>query len=228
MVRFEALARWYHPTRGYIPPATFVPIAEECGLIVALGDSIMEQACSRAAAWQRLGAGPVQVAVNVSIAEFLRDDFVDKLVAVLGRTGLSPSLLQIELTESVALPGFEISAAKMISLQALGITLSLDDFGTGYSSLSYLPRLPFDALKIDRSFVKDVASDDDARAMIRSLVALAHNLDMRVTVEGVETEDQLAAVRDIGCDEIQGYLLGTPSPEPESLLQGAVLVETAR
>jgi diguanylate cyclase (GGDEF)-like protein len=223
-VRFEALARWNHPTLGAIPPAKFIPIAEESGLIVPLGVYIMEKACADAVQWQKISPHPVQVAVNVSSIQFARDTFVDEVAEVLRQTGLPAHLLQIELTESVMLSGASHTAEAMNRLRAQGISLAIDDFGTGYSCLAYLPKLPFDALKIDRSFVNDLESRPEVRAMVRSLVALAHNLGMKVIVEGVETEKQFQAIAELGSNEIQGYLLGRPTSDPISQLQAHELL----
>ena len=220
LVRFEALARWTHPTLGTIPPDKFIPVAEESGMIVSLGAYIMERACAEAATWQTLAPHPIQVAVNVSGIQFRRDSFVQDLVDVLNRTGLKPELLQIELTESVMLTGAHRAAEIMHRLHALGVSLAIDDFGTGYSCLSYLPTLPFDALKIDRSFVEDLHLRPEGKAMVRSLVSMAHNMGMRVIVEGIERPEQLELIREFGGNEIQGYLLGRPTPDPTIYLHG--------
>lgn len=222
LIRFESLARWTHPTLGVIPPAKFIPIAEESGIIVSLGAYIMDQACTEAATWQKKSPYPIQIAVNVSSIQFARDNFVEEVVGTLNRTGLDPHLLQIEIIESVMLSGSN-TVETMQRLGALGITFALDDFGTGYSSLSYLPRLPFKVLKIDQSFV----SGPEARHMVGSLIALAHNLDIRVIVEGIETPEQLELIRELGGDEVQGYLLGRPGAEPASRLS-SLLQDAAR
>jgi len=214
LVRFEALARWSHPTLGQIPPVKFIPIAEESGMIVALGAYIMERACNEAAQWQSILPYPIQVAVNVSSIQFRRKGFVEEVSGILRRTGLRPELLQIEVTESVILSGAHSSTEIMNRLRKLGISLAVDDFGTGYSSLSYLPFLPFDALKIDRSFVTNLDAHSQSESMIPALIALAHNTGMRVIVEGVETQEQLDLIRAFGAEEVQGYLLGRPTPNP--------------
>jgi predicted signal transduction protein with EAL and GGDEF domain len=214
LVRFEALARWTHPTLGSIPPAKFIPIAEESGIIDVLGAFIMEQACIEAVRWQSIMSYPIQVAVNVSNIQFCRKGFVEEVSMILDRTGLSPKLLQIELTESVMLSGASSSADTMNRLHELGISLAIDDFGTGYSNLSYLPSLPFDALKIDRSFVINMETQPESEAMIRTLIALARNIGMRVIVEGVENTRHLELIRALGADEAQGYLLGRPTANP--------------
>lgn len=214
LVRFEALARWTHPTLGPISPGKFIPVAEETGLIVPLGAYVLERACNEAVKWQGVAPYPVQVAVNVSTVQFARSTFVQDVAEVLNRTGLKPELLQLELTESVMINGIHGSAEIMHRLKALGVTFAIDDFGTGYSCLSYLPALPFDALKIDRSFVKDCHLKPDGRMLVQSLIALAHNIGLQVIVEGVENEEQLRLIRKLGGNEIQGYLLGRPIANP--------------
>jgi diguanylate cyclase (GGDEF)-like protein len=228
LVRFEALARWSHPMLGMIPPGKFIPIAEESGLIVAIGAYIMEQACSEAVKWQGVVPYPVQVAVNVSSLQFARPTFVEEVAELLRHTGLNPELLQIELTESVMLRGAERVSESMKQLRELGVSLAIDDFGTGYSCLGYLPRLPFNALKIDRSFVNELVSRPEIKAMVHSLVTLAHNLNMQVIVEGVETTQQLELIKKMGGNEVQGFLLGRPTANPvEQLKAGWDAMESA-
>ncbi len=227
LVRFEALARWNNPTLGMIPPAKFIPIAEESGLIVPIGRWIMEHACREALRWQAASSRPVMVGVNVSGIQFMQNDFVGVVARVLEVTGLSPSLLQLELTESVLLPGRHESVTKLSQLRALGVSLAIDDFGTGYSSLSLLPRLPFDHLKIDRSFLQHILDSKDPTSMMRSVVDLAHNLNIRVIIEGIETPEQLAMIESMGCDEVQGYLMGRPTSEPEKYLSAEIQVLSA-
>jgi diguanylate cyclase len=218
LVRFEALARWNHPTLGMIPPDKFIPLAEESGLIIPMGAYILEQACIEAMKWQSLASYPVQVAVNVSSIQFARVTFIDEVVDILNRTGLRPELLQLELTESVMIDGISSTAKKMEQMKSLGITFAIDDFGTGYSCLSYLPSLPFDALKVDRSFVKTCDSSPEGRILVQSLITLAQNIGLRVIVEGVETAEQLAVIRDLGGNEVQGYLLGHPNSNPTATI----------
>ena len=218
LVRFEALARWQHPTLGWIPPSKFIPVAEESGLIVPLGAYVMERACMDALQWQQHTIHPVQVAVNVSSVQFNQESFLDEVVDVLKRTALPANLLQIELTETVMMGPVERSAQKLRKLRELGIGLAIDDFGTGYSCLSYLPNLPFDALKIDRSFVQDLDTKPETLALIRSLVGLAHNIGMRVIVEGVENEQQMELIRELAANEIQGFLMGRPTADPLTVL----------
>lgn len=219
LVRFEALARWVHPTLGTILPAKFIPVAEESGLIVTLGAYLLEQACNEAVRWQNIARYPIQVAVNVSSLQFARPAFVDEVAETLKHSGLKPELLQIELTESIMLSGAERAAETMGRLRALGVSLAIDDFGTGYSCLSYLPRLPFNTLKIDRSFVHELQSRSGAKAIVRSLITLAHSLEMQVIVEGIETVEQLDIVKKLGGNEVQGFLLGKPTADPIAQLR---------
>jgi diguanylate cyclase (GGDEF)-like protein len=229
IVRFEALARWTHPKMGRIPPVSFIPIAEESGLIVPLGAYVMERACADATTWQRRAGRPIQVAVNVSSVQFARDSFLEEVDEVLRRTGLRPSLLQLELTESATLTGVERAADMMRRLTGRGIGIAMDDFGTGYSCLSYLPKLAFDALKLDRSFVNELAIRPETRAFVQSILSMAHNLHMKVIVEGIETREQLELMRALGTNEAQGYLLGRPTPNPmEQLGWGADIATKAR
>ncbi|MGA8111966.1 MAG: EAL domain-containing protein [Acidobacteriaceae bacterium] len=225
IVRFEALARWNHPKLGAIPPLSFIPVAEECGLIIPLGAYVMEQACRDAVTWQAQAGRPIQVAVNVSSVQFGRESFIGEVEEILQRTGLDPSLLQLELTESATLTGLERAAETMRMLKNMGVSMAIDDFGTGYSCLSYLPRLAFDALKIDRSFVNELMVRRETRAFVQSIMTLAHNLHMKVIVEGIETPQQLELTRKLGANEAQGYLLGRPSPSPLEVLRNAVTVE---
>ena len=218
LVRFEALARWVHPTLGMVSPGKFIPIAEETGLIVPLGNFVMELACREAMRWNGTAGIAMQVAVNVSSLQLMRETFVEEVAEILDRTGLDPHLLQIELTESVTVNGAARVGAAMRELAELGVSLAIDDFGTGYSCLSYLPKLPFDALKIDRSFVNELGQRSEVDAMVHSLVTLAHNFGMRVIAEGVETEEQMALITELGCNEVQGFLLGKPTSAPDAYL----------
>jgi diguanylate cyclase (GGDEF)-like protein/PAS domain S-box-containing protein len=214
LTRFEALARWTHPTLGQIPPDKFIPIAEESGMIGALGAYIMEQACTEAVRWQTMMPYPIQVAVNVSNHQFRRRGFVEEVSAILKRTGLRPELLQIEITESAMLGEFQQAAEAIFRFREMGISMAIDDFGTGYSNLSYLPSMSFDVLKIDRSFVNNLNKRPETESMIHTLIALAHNLGMRVIVEGVEKPEQMALVKVLGANEVQGYLTGRPTSTP--------------
>ena len=222
LVRFEALARWTHPTLGQIPPDKFIPVAEESGLISALGAYIMEQACIEAVRWQTKMPYSIQVAVNVSTIQFRRRGFVDEVRMILEHTGLSPQLLQIELTESVMMSGAHYATETMDALRSLGVGMAIDDFGTGYSNLSYLPSMAFDALKIDRSFIANLKKMPESESMIRTLVALARNIGMRVIVEGIEEPEQLELIRSLGANDVQGFLMGRPTSNPiEAFLNAA-------
>jgi diguanylate cyclase (GGDEF)-like protein len=221
LIRFEALARWQHATLGNISPSKFIPIAEESGLIVPLGTYVLQCACAEAMKWQGVLDHPIQVAVNVSSIQFTRDDFVDQVSKILRQTGLQPDLLQIELTESVMLNGIESAIDIMKRLRGLGITLAIDDFGTGYSCFGYLPKLPFNTLKVDRVFINELVTRTEMKALVQSLVTLAHNLNMQVVVEGIETSEQLEMIKALGANQVQGFLLGRPTPDPMSQLTRA-------
>ena len=218
LTRFEALARWTHPTLGQIPPLKFIPIAEESGMIGAIGAYLMEKACGEALKWQKMMPYPIQVGVNVSSVQFRRKGFVEEVSAILERTGLRPELLQIEITESAMMGGLQQAAETLYRLREMGISMAIDDFGTGYSNLSYLPSLAFDTLKIDRSFVVNLDTQPETESMIRTLITLAHNFGMRVIVEGVETPEQLALIKSLGANEVQGYLTGRPTANPEAYM----------
>jgi diguanylate cyclase (GGDEF)-like protein len=215
LVRFEALARWKHPHLGDISPATFIPIAEDSGLIHILGEFVMEQACRRCLTWQNLPGAPVQIAVNVSALQFNSEDFVDIVSSILNRTGLPPKLLQIELTESVMIGSLSHTRDKILRLRTLGVNVAIDDFGTGYSSLGYLSQLPFTALKIDRTFLNNRRPTPESITMVQSMIELGHKMGLRVIVEGIEEERQLEMIREMGADDAQGYLLGRPGADPE-------------
>lgn len=222
IVRFEALARWNHPSLGQVGPVSFIPVAEESGLIVSLGAYVMERACTDALAWQAIAGRPVQVAVNVSTVQFSQDSFFEEVAGILHRTGLHPSLLQIELTESATVGGIERATDMIRRFNRMGVSVAVDDFGTGYSCLTYLPKLAFDTLKLDRSFVGGLMVRRETRSFVESIIGLAHNLQMKVIVEGVETKDQLRLIRSLGADEAQGHLLGLPSANPGALLHEEV------
>lgn len=214
LVRFEALARWHHPHLGEVSPVSFIPVAEESGLIHAIGKFVMQKACEECLEWQKISSLPVGVAVNVSSLQFNTDGFVEEVWSILQSTGLRPELMQVELTESVMIGSMSHSAERMKHLRSLGVTLAIDDFGTGYSCLGYLPSLPFSALKIDRTFIRRLQLGPEVATMIRSLIELAKKMALRVTVEGIEEPSQLKAVREMGADGLQGYLLGLPSDNP--------------
>lgn len=207
---FEALVRWNHPRRGQIAPSDFIPMAEQSGLIILLGEWILETACRECLIWHRVGHTLVQVAVNVSALQFEQPDFALLVERVLRDTGLRPSLLTLELTETVLMRDLDLANRHLMRLRELGVRIALDDFGTGYSSLSYLQSLPADTLKLDRSFVTRQLADRPA--VLESIVAMAHRLGMQVIAEGVETSQQNQFLRDICCDQIQGFYYSEPIP----------------
>jgi predicted signal transduction protein with EAL and GGDEF domain len=202
----EALIRWQHPVRGLIPPGDFIPLAEELGLIVPIGEWVINRACADAATW----AEHIKVAVNLSPIQLTSKGLLDAVMRALARAGLPASRLEFEITETVLMQNTAATLAILHQLRALGIHFSMDDFGTGYSSLSSLRSFPFDKIKIDRSFVKDITDEKSSLAIIKGVTSLAHSLNMTTTIEGVETEEQLARLRPLGCAEIQGYLLSPP------------------
>jgi diguanylate cyclase (GGDEF)-like protein/PAS domain S-box-containing protein len=205
----EALLRWNHPA-GTVPPAQFVPVAEESGLIIPIGDWVLRSACAQVKAWHDEGLSAVPVAVNVSPRQFLRQDVVSWVMDALASTGLAPRLLELELTESLIAEDPDKVAAAMRQLRQHGVKFSIDDFGTGYSNLSYLKRFPVDSLKIDQSFVKNVGTAQDDEAISRAMISLAHGLRLKVIAEGVETEQQQDFLARHGCDEIQGHVFSPP------------------
>lgn len=206
----EALARWQHGEMGTIPPGKFIPVAEDSGLIIPLGNWVLGSACRQAKLWQEKGLPPVRVAVNVSGHQFQQANFVDTVGSILLETGLDPASLELELTESMVMERTEENISTLKRLKALGVQLAIDDFGTGHSSLSYLKRFPIDRLKIDRSFIFNIPGDSDDAAITDAVIALAHSLRYQVVAEGVETAEQLAYLRSRGCDEVQGYYFGKP------------------
>jgi diguanylate cyclase (GGDEF)-like protein len=215
IVGVEALVRWRHPELGIVSPADFIPLAEEIGLIVPLGEWVLRTACAQSKRWNQAGLPRLTMSVNFSMRQFSRNDLPLILAAVLRDTALQPDLLRIELTESSMSFDVERAIVTMTQLKELGVELSIDDFGTGYSSLSYLKRFPIDELKIDQSFVRDIAFDADDAAIVASIIALARNLKLRVVAEGVETGDQLDYLKLRGCDEMQGYLFARPMAAEE-------------
>ncbi|HWI83803.1 sensor domain-containing protein [Ramlibacter sp.] len=213
MTGVEALLRWQHPERDMVPPAHFIPTAEETSLIIPIGRWVLEQACAQLAEWaKRPERRDLSIAVNVSVRQFRHPDFVDEVMTAIANAGIAPHKLKLELTESLLAEGIEVTVAKMGSLKDMGVTLSLDDFGMGYSSLSYLKRLPLDQLKIDREFVKDILTDANDAAIARTIIGLAQSLGLSVIAEGVETQAQRAFLAQQGCLEYQGYLFCKPLP----------------
>jgi diguanylate cyclase (GGDEF)-like protein len=222
IVGFEALVRWQHPTRGLISPAEFIPMAEETGLIVPIGYWVLAEACRQIREWQSLFPAdpPLTVSVNLSARQFAQLDLVKKVAWSLQKTGLDASGLQLELTESMIVEDAESTAAILSELRSLGVQVQIDDFGTGYSSLGYLQRLPIDTLKIDRTFVSRIGRDKGGTEIIRTILALAHDLGMKVVAEGIETDEQLSKLSAMECEYGQGYLFTKPvdSQTVEALL----------
>jgi diguanylate cyclase (GGDEF)-like protein len=223
----EALLRWTHPTRGLISPVQFIPVAEDCGLILPIGHWVLREACRQARAWMDAGLPVATIAVNVSALEFRNEKFLEDLFAILGETGLDPGSLELELTESVLMKRAESTAAILKTLRERGVQVAIDDFGTGYSSLSYLRKFAVDALKIDQSFVGRITTGADDASIVAAVINMARSLKLRVVAEGVETPEELAFLRDHQCGEAQGFyfsrpmlpqqfarLLSTGTPEP--------------
>jgi EAL domain-containing protein (putative c-di-GMP-specific phosphodiesterase class I) len=208
---FESLLRWRHPDKGMISPAEFIPVAEDIGLITQLGEWVLREACAEAVKWP----ADVKVAVNLSPAQFRSRNLVQIVISALAQSGLSPRRLELEITESVFLAETDANLAILHQLRELGVGISMDDFGTGYSSLSYLRSFPFDKIKIDRSFVKDLAQRPDCSAIVRAISGLGRSLNITTTAEGVETEDQLDWLRAEGCNEVQGFLFSAARPAAE-------------
>ncbi len=205
---FEALLRWRHPRRGMIPPSQFIGVAEDVHLIGPIGEWVLRRACADATAWP----DHVRIAVNLSPMQVHTEDIVATVAGALGAAGLPARRLELEITESALLQHNEQVLATLHRLRALGVRIALDDFGTGYSSLSYLRSFPFDKIKVDQSFVREIRSRPDCLAIVQSITGLARQLGMTTTAEGVETVEQLEAVREAGCTEVQGFLLGRPMP----------------
>jgi diguanylate cyclase (GGDEF)-like protein len=227
MIALEALLRWTHQKLGPVPPSKFVPMAEESGLIVELGEWVLDEACRQCAKWQKMGLPPVRVAVNVSALQFAQSDFAATIERILKLHKLDPRWLEIEITESLLMKNTLDAAAKLEKIRATGVSIALDDFGTGYSSLAYLQWLPIDTLKIDRSFIRDIdlnCDGADGTAVVRAIMSLGHGLKMKVVAEGVETEQQRQFLWNIGCDAMQGYLFGeaVPAVQLEPRLSKAV------
>jgi diguanylate cyclase (GGDEF)-like protein/PAS domain S-box-containing protein len=214
LVGAEALVRWLHPTRGMVPPGDFIPLAETTGLIVQVGEWVLDQACAQAAIWQHAGLPPFRLAVNVSAREFT-ESLPGRVAATLQRYSLAAEWLELEITESTLMDDIDGVITIMDRISALGVALSLDDFGTGYSSLSYLKRFPIDTLKIDRSFTTGIPGDQSDCAIASTIIGMGRKLGHRVIAEGVETVEQLAFLSQAGCDEVQGYLYGRPLPAYE-------------
>jgi EAL domain-containing protein (putative c-di-GMP-specific phosphodiesterase class I) len=217
IVGMEALVRWQQPGKALIVPAQFIPLAEETGLIVPIGEWVLKTACLQNKAWQDQGLPRLRVAVNLSPRQFAHESLLQDVARVLHETGLDAAWLELEITESMVMRDPEHAVTLLHDLKAMGIHLSIDDFGTGYSSLSYLKRFPLDSVKIDRSFIKDLPGDGDDAGITQAIIAVAHSLRLGVIAEGVETAEQLDFLRTNGCDEMQGYLFSRPLPAEQFL-----------
>jgi EAL domain-containing protein (putative c-di-GMP-specific phosphodiesterase class I) len=208
VVAFEALLRWEHPRRGIVPPGVFVPLAEESGLILPIGEWVLRTACLEAARWSK----PVRIGVNLSPIQFRHGDLPSLVHSILLETGLQPSRLELEITEGVLIDDFSRTVSVLRRLKALGIRIAMDDFGTGYSSLSYLQAFPFDKIKIDRTFISNLQENSQSATIVRAVIGLARGLDVPVIAEGVETKEQLEFLSSAKCDEVQGFIIGRPHP----------------
>jgi EAL domain-containing protein (putative c-di-GMP-specific phosphodiesterase class I) len=208
---FEALIRWNHPTQGMVAPSAFIPLAEENGFIVPIGEWVIRHACATAAQWP----DNLNVAVNISAVQFRNPGLMQVIVGALAGSGLQPARLEIEITETVLLQNKESTLAVLHQLRELGVRIAMDDFGTGYSSLTYLQSFPFDKIKIDRSFVKDITENSGSLNIVRAVAALANGMGMTATAEGVETREQLDKITSEGCTEMQGFLFSKPLPAHE-------------
>ena len=212
LVGAEALIRWNHPDLGLVSPARFIPVAEETGLIVEIGDWVLREACREAARWMALGLPELRVAVNLSALQFKRGDIEKSVAGAIEASGIEPYMLELELTESILISDTENILSTVKRLKSMGVRLSIDDFGTGYSSLSYLKRFEVDKLKIDQSFIRDLATDPEDAAIVRAIIQMARSLGLRTVAEGVETQDVLDHLRLFHCDETQGYFHARPLP----------------
>jgi EAL domain-containing protein (putative c-di-GMP-specific phosphodiesterase class I) len=215
IVSMEALVRWRHPTLGLVQPNDFIPLAEESGLILPIGERVLRSACSQVREWQAAGLPPIRVSVNVSGRQFQHQNPAALVTRVLGETGLAPAHLELEITESTLMKDSDGALATLRALKETGVHLAIDDFGTGYSSLSYLRSFPIDALKVDRSFVRELTTRADDAAIVSAIIAMAHSLKLKVIAEGVEHEQHLEWLYAAKCDEVQGYHISRPVP-PES------------
>jgi len=217
----EALIRWRHPQRGLVPPSEFIPVAEDCGLLDAIGEWVLSEACRQAQAWQRQGLRPLRVAVNLAPSQFRLTNLAEQIRGALAASGLAPNLLEIELTETAVMSDAEESIHILEAVSRMGVLVSVDDFGTGYSSMSYLRRFPIDKLKIDRCFVDQMTRRPEDASIVRAIISLAHSLHLKVIAEGVETPEQLKLLAELGCDQYQGYYFSRalPSAQFMQLLQ---------
>ena len=212
----EALLRWQHPRLGMIPPAEFIPIAEETGLIIDIGYHVLEHACLQLRQWQDEGYEDISVAVNLSAVQFSQRDLLKRILTICEETGICPNKLELEITESTVMQNIDAAASTLRALHCSGMHISIDDFGTGYSSLNHLKRFPINTVKIDRTFIRDITSDLDDAAIVRAIISMAHDMGLRAIAEGVETRAQLEILRELQCDEIQGFLFSPPVPQQQA------------
>lgn len=208
----EALIRWFHPEKGLISPAEFIPIAEETGLIISIGEWVLHTACSQTKVWQKEGFAPFQIAVNLSRSQFIHRNLQERIIKIIQEVDLTPNYLELEVTEGLVMQNERAASRIMKAWQNYGIKISMDDFGKGYSSLSYLREFPFDVIKIDKSFIHNIMADSKTEAITIAIIQMAHSLNLKVVAEGVETQAELDFLQRHKCDEIQGYLFGPPLP----------------
>jgi diguanylate cyclase (GGDEF)-like protein len=216
IAKMEALLRWQNPQLGLVPPYVFIPLAEENGLIISIGEWVIKTACSQNKIWQNMGLPPIKVSVNLSVRQFQQKNLTSTIVKILEQTKLAPDYLELEITESITMKDTESAKSILTELNHLGIALSMDDFGTGYSSLGYLKQFPFNTLKIDRSFIKDLHSSSQDIAIVSAIITLGQGLNLNVVAEGVETEELKYLLKTLGCEYIQGYLFSKPLPAAEA------------
>lgn len=215
IVGMEALLRWQHPEQGMIPPLEFIPLAEETGLIIPIGEWVLRTACAQNKAWQQAGFPPLRVSVNISAVQLKQKNFIKMVSQVLKETGLQPCWLELEITESTVMKNAEIVIIKLRQLREIGVSISLDDFGSGFSSLSYLRQFPVNKLKIDQSFIRNVVIDPNDASIVTMVIMLGQSLKLGVTAEGVETNEQFSFLKERHCEEMQGYLISKPLPAGE-------------
>ncbi|MDT4851073.1 putative signaling protein [compost metagenome] len=221
----EALLRWQHPRRGLVSPSEFIPVLEELGLVVQVGDWVLTEACRQFKAWQAAGVRVPKIAVNLSARQFAEGLLAERIATILAESGVAPGCLELEITESILMRDVEAALQTLADFKHLGLSIAVDDFGTGYSSLNYLKQFPINVLKIDRSFVDGLPCGEQDAQIARAIVAMAHSLNLTVIAEGVESHPQLAFLREHQCDEVQGYLFGKPMPANQFAAQfgGAAL-----
>jgi EAL domain-containing protein (putative c-di-GMP-specific phosphodiesterase class I) len=219
LIGAEALLRWQHPRRGLVPPNDFIPVLEELGLVVQVGDWVLAEACRQFMAWQRAEVRLPKISINLSARQFVDGQLEQRVAETLRSSGIAAGSLELEMTESMLMQDVDQALSTLVRLKQLGVGIAIDDFGTGYSSLNYLKQFPIDVLKIDRSFVDGLPDGEQDAQIARAIIAMAHSLNLAVIAEGVETQAQLDFLRDHDCDEIQGYLLGRPMPAAQFAAQ---------